>query len=134
MRDVRSEARELGPGRSQRRSAGEPAIWLSRSDNPYAWRRSQPPKKTTAEHDDQDDDDNEDEDEGDQYTDGHCNDGSDGDDDDDSNGDGSDDDGAIWKSCCAGAFSPDLSSPHKPQQTCPNLPNHRPHQRFRLLS
>ena len=31
-------------------------------------------------------------------------------------------------------FFPRRFVAHKPQQTCPNLRNHRPHQRFRLLS
>ena len=42
--------------------------------------------------------------------------------------------GRIGKVAVQVLFPPDLSSPHKPQQTCPNLQNHRPHQRFRLLS
>ena len=94
-------------------------------------------KKASAQHIDDDDSDDDETGEGDGDIDG------DGDDDHDDNNiddgstdDSKDDDGAIWKSFLRrDLFFPDVLcrlSPHKPQQTCPNLQKHRPHQCIRF--
>ena len=78
-----------------------------------------------ADHDDDDDGDDDDDDEDD-----------DDDDDDDNNDDASSnvDAPGIWKRLLRRGLLHNIFSSHKPEQICSNLGNHRPRQRFRLLS